>query len=140
MTERKIKKVKYANEPVYVTVDGTTEPYIPKDIITNREAYATSLHMLFKHVADFHLVLVDIIAEKTGLDSNDIMSAITEDPRYTGLVVDPKIHSFGLLEKKDVEKVVPVSSVEDLEEKMTNIAIDEKPKKTPKPKVLRKKD
>ena len=141
MTERKIKRVKYTNEPVYITEDGITEPYIPKDIVTNRDAYGASLHMLFKHVSDFHMILVEIIAEKTGLDSTDIITSIQQDPRYTEAIVDPRIHSFGLLEKEDIQKVIPIDEpekkdpLEELQTKMSAASIQEKPKK---PRVVRK--
>jgi hypothetical protein len=141
MTERKIKRVKYTNEPVYINEEGVTEPYIHKDIVTNRDAYSASLHILFKHVSDFHLILIEIIAEKTGLDSTEIIASIQQDPRYLEAIVDPKIHSFGLLEKEDVQKVIEINEpekkdpIEELQTKMSATSIQEKPKK---PRVVRK--
>ena len=141
MTERKIKRVKYTNEPVYINEEGVTEPYIHKDIVTNRDAYSASLHILFKHVSDFHLILIEIIAEKTGLDSTEIIASIQQDPRYIEAIVDPKIHSFGLLEKEDVQKVIEINEpekkdpIEELQTKMSATSIQEKPKK---PRVVRK--
>jgi hypothetical protein len=122
-----IKKARYTEEPVFVNLDGTLEPYIPKDIITNRGAYATSLHLVFKHVADFHTMMVEIIAEKTGLDSDAIFDTIKGDERYKNMLVSPQIHSLGAFEKEDLQKVV---AVEEVTESMSTMKIDEvKPKK-----------
>ena len=134
-----IKKARWTEEPVFVNLDGTLEPYIPKDIITNRSAYASSLHLVFKHVADFHMMMVEIIAEKTGLDSDTIFDTIKSDERYKGMLVSPEIHSLGIFEKKDLEKVVavePVDTVESIAVDMGAMKIDEAPKKV---KVVRKK-
>ena len=134
-----IKKARWTEEPVFVNLDGTLEPYIPKDIVTNRSAYASSLHLVFKHVADFHMMMVEIIAEKTGLDSDTIFDTIKSDERYKGMLVSPEIHSLGMFEKKDLEKVVtvdPVDTVESIAVDMGAMKIDEAPKKV---KVVRKK-
>ena len=42
------------HEPAYVSPNGTPPvPYIPHTITTSRQAYAASLHVIFKHVAEF---------------------------------------------------------------------------------------
>ena len=117
-----IKNVKYSNEPVFVNSDGTLEPYIHHDIVTHRDAYAKSLHMLFNHVGEFHILLVEILSEKTGLDSAEIIKQIQTDERLKGMYTMPTVNSMAFVEKEDVQKVVPV--VEDLTEKMGAVAID----------------
>jgi len=131
-----IKKARYSEEPVFVNTDGTFEPYISKDIITNRDAYAASLHLVFKHVADFHTLMVEIIAEKTGLDSDAIIAEIRDDKRFTEMIVSPQIHSMGLIRKEDISKVVaivPVETVETITESMSTMKVDE----VKKPKVVK---
>jgi len=103
-----IKKVKYTNEPVFINADGSMEPYIPSSVVTHREAYSKSIHMLFKHVADFHILLVEIISEKTGLDSVEIIKQIQNDERMKTHIDIPTVYSLGVLEKDDVEKKVEV--------------------------------
>jgi hypothetical protein len=123
-----IKSVKYSNEPVYVNSDGTLTPYIHQDIVTHRDAYAKSLHMLFNHVGDFHILLVEILSEKTGLDSAEIIKQIQTDERFKEMYTIPTVHSMDFVEKDDVQKVVPV--VEALTEKMEAVVIDSgEPKK-----------
>ena len=105
--ERKIKKARYSDEPIYVDVNGNMESYVPKEIITNRDAYGASLHLLFKHVADFHLLMIEIISEKTGIDSNEIINVVKDDPRYKEMMVSPTINSLSILKKEDIEKHIP---------------------------------
>ena len=52
------KKARYTEEPVYLHSDGTVTPYVPETIVTNRDAYAASMHLLFAHVADFNMLMV----------------------------------------------------------------------------------
>lgn len=130
-----IKKARWTEEPVYVNLDGTLEPYIPKDIVTNRGAYAASLHLVFKHVADFHTMIVEIIAEKTGLDSDTIFDVIKSDDRYKEMLVSPTIHSLGTFEKADLEKVVGIDTVV---AGMSDMKIDEVKPKVKKIKVVKK--
>jgi len=124
-----IKSVKYSNEPVYVNSDGTLQPYIHQDIVTHRDAYAKSLHMLFNHVGEFHIILVNILCEKTGLDSSEIIKHIQEDERMKEMYNTPTVNSMGFVGKEDVQKVVPVADVEALVEKMDNVALENAPKK-----------
>jgi hypothetical protein len=55
-------------------------------------AYAESLKMILKHVADFHITVVDIISEKYNIPVDEIMKTITLDSRYANMLVDPNIH------------------------------------------------
>ena len=59
-----------------------------------RDAYAESLKMILQHVADFHVMVVDIISEKYKIPVDEIMNTVTSDSRYTNMAVDPNIHRF----------------------------------------------
>uniref|UniRef100_A0A6C0F511 Uncharacterized protein n=1 Tax=viral metagenome TaxID=1070528 RepID=A0A6C0F511_9ZZZZ len=67
---------------------------IPVDIEIQdgRSAYALSLQMIFRHVADFHMTVVDVISEKYNIPVDDIMNAVTSDSRYKNMVVDKDLH------------------------------------------------
>lgn len=68
-------------------------------------AYTESLKMILQHVADFHLTVVDIISEKYNIPVDEMMSTVTSDPRYTNMLVDPKIHHLtSLNQDKDKDK------------------------------------
>jgi len=84
----KKKPVTFVQETVTLA-DGST--FVPMDVKTNNDALRASLLMLFKHVADVHITLVEIVAEKFHLKVDDIMNAVTDDPRWQTMLVDPLI-------------------------------------------------
>lgn len=82
------KSVKIVKEDVQLA-DGST--FTPIEVKTNNDALRASLLMLFKHVADVHVTLVEIVAEKFHLKVDDIMNVVTEDPRWQKMLVDPLV-------------------------------------------------
>ena len=69
---------------------------IPVEIKDGRSVYAASLQMILKHVADFHITVVDIISEKYNIPVDEIMNTVTSDSRYTNMLVNPDIHTLSL--------------------------------------------
>jgi hypothetical protein len=109
---------------------------IPVDIEIQdgRSAYAVSLQMLFRHVADFHMTVVDVISEKYNIPVDDIMNAVTSDSRYKNMVVDKDLHRLSSVVGVDVDVgVYPVNneSEQKKEEQETQL-----PK--PKPIIIKK--
>jgi len=88
--------------------DGEVIPYLPKEIITHRDAYAASLHILLEHTAKFHVLVAEIIAEKYNLDVTEMMKTVREDDRFQLSVSDPGLNALGYFDEKDLEKKVPV--------------------------------
>ena len=106
-------------EPAYILKNGRTVPYIPGTITTNREAYAASLHVLFKHVADFHICIVRTFSAKYGIPEDDILKTIQESDEFKNMQVDPvldmNIHSLGYLNEVPApEQEVPDSKSEEV--------------------------
>jgi hypothetical protein len=105
-------------EPTYILKNGHSVPYIPVTITTNREAYAASLHVLFKHVADFHICVVRVFSVKYGIPEDDILKTIQESDEFKNMYVDPvldtdNIDSLGYLAEVPVPKEeVPVPKEE----------------------------
>jgi hypothetical protein len=132
------KRARYTEEPVFLNTGGGEEPYIPKNIQTARDAYAASLHLLFKHVADFHILMVDIIAEKYKLDAAEIIHVCHEDKRFQQMVVAPTIHSLGYFNEEDLgaKRDVVADPVEQLVGETAKLSLGAAP---PKKKVIRKK-
>jgi hypothetical protein len=97
-----IKSITVVNEPVLVSKDGSVQEYIPKEIVGYREAYAASLHLVFKHVADFHTAMLEIIAEKYGHDVDEMVKVVQEDSRIKDMVVNPVISGLGIISQKDI--------------------------------------
>lgn len=129
------KRARYTEEPVFLNTGGGEEPYIPKDIQTARDAYAASLHLLFKHVADFHILMVDIIAEKYKLDAAEIIHVCHEDKRFQQMVVAPTIHSLGYFNEADLGAKREVDHVEQLAADTAKLSLGIQPKK----RIIRKK-
>ena len=106
-------------EPAYILKNGQSVPYIPGTITTNREAYAASLHVLFKHVADFHICVVRTFSAKYGIPEDDILKTIQESDEFKNMQVDPvldmDINSLGYLAEVPVTKEeVPDSKSEEV--------------------------
>jgi len=83
-------------EPVYVLENGQRVPYVPIEINDHREAYAATLHVLFKHVADFHICVVKTFSKKYGIPEDEIMQTIQESDEFKHMRVDPVLHHDGL--------------------------------------------
>ncbi len=63
----------------------------PLDVSTPNDVLQASLLMLFKHVADIHITLVEIVAEKFDIKIDDIHTVVNEDPRWSAMMVNPLI-------------------------------------------------
>ena len=90
-------------EPAYILENGTPVPYIPVEVKTARDAYAVSLHVLFKHVADFHICVVRTMSSKYGIPEDDILKTIQESEEFKNMLVDPVLdmdfNSLGYLDQ-----------------------------------------
>lgn len=99
-----MNSAKISNEPVYMYEDGKTVPYIPGHIKTARDGYAASLHLLFKHVADFHITVIDLLAEKYNFKAEEAINSLHEDPRFRDMIVHPTIHTLGYFKEEECAK------------------------------------
>ena len=95
------KNITIVNEPFYVNEEGATVSFVPKEIKTYRDAYGASLHMLFKHVADIHLTLLDILADKYDIPVDDMLRTVQEDSRWKDIRVNPVINSCTYVDKQE---------------------------------------
>lgn len=88
LTGQTAKKITLVQEPVSLA-DGSD--FTPVPVKTSSDLHRASLLMLFKHVADIHITVVEVIAEKFGLDVDEIHTALTEDPRWQTMLENPLI-------------------------------------------------
>jgi len=106
-----------------------------------RSAYALSLQMIFRHVADFHMTVVDIISEKYGIPVDDIMNTVTSDLRYKNMVVDKDLHRLSTVVYPAVVYPTVVYPANEVEKKKDEQEEQEmqlpKPNK-PKPIIIKK--
>jgi hypothetical protein len=86
-------------EPAYIVKNGQPIPYIPIEVKNARDAYAATLHVLFKHVADFHICVVKSVSAKYGICEDDILKTIQESPGFKNMHVDPVLDPLGYLAK-----------------------------------------
>jgi 1-aminocyclopropane-1-carboxylate deaminase/D-cysteine desulfhydrase-like pyridoxal-dependent ACC family enzyme len=90
-------------EPAYILKNGQSVSYIPLEVKTARDAYAASLHVLFKHVADFHICIVKTFSAKYGIPEDDILKTIQESEEFKNMQVDPVLdmgmQSLGYLDE-----------------------------------------
>lgn len=77
-----------SSEPASLA-DGSTLSPLPLN--TSTDALRATLLMLFKHVADVHVTIVEILAEKMKLSPDEIHQVITNDPRWTAMLTTPLI-------------------------------------------------
>jgi hypothetical protein len=121
-------------EPAYVMKDGTTIPYVPVEVKTARDAYAASLHVLFKHVADFHLCVVRTFSVKYGIPEDDILKTIQESDEFKNMQVDPVLcMDMGINSLRHLDKApVPDSKSEEVTTAPVTAPVKSKVKKTKK--------
>ena len=62
--------------PVQVPVKVPVRVEVQADA---RDAYTESLKMILQHVADFHVMVVEIISEKYKIPVDEIMNTVTAD-------------------------------------------------------------
>ena len=116
-------------EPVYVLENGQKIPYVPIEIKNHREAYAATLHVLFKHVADFHTCIVQTFSKKYGIPEDEIMQTIQESEEFKNMRVDPVLHhdtlgyiSLPQQEPVPQQEIVPVPQQEPVPQPNETIA------------------
>ncbi len=117
-----------SSEPAYILENGKRMPYVPIEITTHREAYAATMHVIFKHVADFHICVVKTFSKKYGIPEDEIMQTIQESDEFKNMAVDPvldPIDPLGYLK--------PASTIQ--EPKPTETTQEQPPMK----KIMRKK-
>lgn len=94
------KKYRVDGEPALISQNGTQTPYIPKEIVGHRDAYAASLHLVLKHTADFHILMIECISEKFNIPADEIIQSIHDDERFNMALVDPMIHTMGYFDSE----------------------------------------
>ena len=121
------------NEPVYITPDGTRIPYLPEKVVTARDAYSATLHVMFRHLADFHLCVVSTMSKKYGIPEDEIMTTIHESEEFKKLTPDAAITEIYGNDTTDLPDTTDTTT--------TAVAStgSVREKKTPKKLVLKKK-
>jgi hypothetical protein len=98
---------KVKNEPVFVTEDGQQIPYVTKKVKNHHQAFSATLHLVFQHTADVYMTMMEIVADKYGFNSDDMIKAVMEDPRFNSIMMNPALSSLNYFKKENMERVVP---------------------------------
>lgn len=124
------------NEPVYITRDGTRIPYLPETVVTARDAYSATLHVMFRHLADFHLCVVSTISKKYGIPEDEIMNTIHESEEFKKLTPDAAVTDIYGNDTTDMPDTTDTTDTTTTAVASTGSVRE---KKTPKKLVLKKK-
>ena len=103
-TNKQVQIMSNSIEPVYITRDGTRIPYLPETIVNARDAYSATLHVLFRHLSDFHLCVVSTISKKYGISEDEIMKTIHESEEFKKLTPDSAVTEIYGKEKEPEPK------------------------------------
>ena len=97
-------------------------------------AYKASLQLIFAHMADFHMYVLDCISKKYGHTPDELVSTIRESPEWKTLYVHPTLRQFTEgIELQCRRGVVPAASV------VNSASQNERQEEQVLPKIKRKK-
>lgn len=82
------KKIQIVKETVRLAEGGILKPL---QIDGPHKALQATLLMLFKHVADVHLAVVEAVSQKYDIPEADIIACVTENPKWKDMMVHPLI-------------------------------------------------
>lgn len=105
-----MKRATFNNEPVFVNKDGQQVPYVTKKVNNQHQAFSATLHLVFKHTADVYTTMLEIVADKYGYNSEDMIKAVMEDPRFNNIMVDPTLSSLNYFKKENMERVISAAT------------------------------
>lgn len=140
-----VKTATFSEEPVFITEDGNTQTYIKREITGPHKALSACLHLVFQHTADIYTIMIEIIAEKYGHSSEEMMEAIMKDERFNSVMLNPVLNGLNYFKKENLERVIPSSPSPPSQEEenpipeMASMAINEKTRVLKVKKVLQPK-
>lgn len=122
MKQPPVKKTITLDTDEVFLADGSK--FKPLPVKNSSDVLRASLLMLFKHVSDVHVTIVEIIAEKFDLSVEDIHKTITEDPRWDAIFVHPLISD---LTETAHNQAVPKAEVKHKEPPKKKIILSDEP-------------
>jgi hypothetical protein len=85
------RKITIKKEPVVMANGQTLEPI---RITDPKSAYRTSMLMLFQHVADIHMAILEIMEEKYGHSVEEMLAVVSAHPKWQDMLVNPMVHDL----------------------------------------------
>ncbi len=105
------------------TISIVQTPYVALKIKSPKHAAAASLHLILKHVADMHMLILEVLSQKYNIPYNDMIDVIHTDDRVQKFMIDPIVHSMNYFTQEDLD-----ASMAEL-----NIKEESKPEPEPEP-------
>jgi hypothetical protein len=81
----------------------TQHPYVAYKIKSSHHAVAASLHIMLKHMADMHSLILEVIGEKYNIPYDDMVEALHNDLRIQKMMVEPAVHSLNYFTQEDLD-------------------------------------
>ena len=119
----------------------TQHPYVAYKIKSSHHAVAASLHIMLKHMADMHSLMLEVIGEKYNIPYDDMVDALHNDPRIQKMIVEPTVHSLNYFTQEDLDtfqKKIEDSTVESLSAGVEGLALDSSSAEVLEPKKTRR--
>jgi hypothetical protein len=64
-------------------------------------AYKTSLSLIFAHVADIHMVMLNALSKRYGHDVSDMLNTVMEDPDWKNIYLHPVLKRMVYFEPQE---------------------------------------
>lgn len=101
------KEIQLQKEEVQLA-DGSTMK--PLQVRNADDGLKATLLILFKHVADMHISVMEIISEKFGLDIDEMHLAIKDHPKWIAMFDNPMVSDLTFDVFKNSEKKSPATT------------------------------
>jgi hypothetical protein len=115
------------------TISIVQTPYVALKIKSPKHAAAASLHLILKHVADMHMLILEVLSQKYNIPYNDMIDVIHTDDRVQKFMIDPIVHSMNYFTQEDLDASMAELNIK--EESEVAQPIPEPVKKLVRPKI-----
>lgn len=101
-------------------------------------AYKASIQLIFAHVADFHMYILDCIARKYGHTREELVETIREAPGWETMYIHPVLKEFTNNLELSSKRTEPESKPR-RKFKLPVVEPEPEPEPQPQPKIIKKK-
>lgn len=92
--------------------ENTIDGYVRRRITGSSAIYKASIDILLCHMADFHKMTLAILCKNHGLNLEDVLVEVQEDPAYKEMLTHPLMRTLTYMADEDVDYDVAVAALE----------------------------
>jgi hypothetical protein len=92
--------------------ENTIDGYVRRRITGSSAIYKASIDILLCHMADFHKMTLAILCKKHGLNLEDVLVEVQEDPAYKEMLTHPLMRTLTYMADEDVDYDVAAAALE----------------------------